>query len=303
MPSTNLPLLLLPLLLLFTPTSSTVPLPMSTLDTYAYGEAIATYQPRANAWEARVYGRGLTVDNFGDKATSILRDVSDRYDGLSTAILSRTSDTTSNLKSRRSNKQKVMKVVEENIKELWERQMEDITKDLVKDFKKGMLKSFKVDRTTGEAIPPNEGSTPGSLMRKTVFEFERRTEVLEVKSLGLVKTKKGQELSNTLAEIVGNFSTSPPAQLKTLKTIKTSASKPKPPNERGCTPTFHLVSMIRPDGFGNLQGFAGYNMKGGHTVTVGVCNDADSPEVLNSFGGMRPPLVRIQPKVNLDIDL
>lgn len=61
--------------------------------------------------------------------------------------------------------------------------------------------------------------------------------------------------------------------------------------------------MFRPDGFGNLQGFAGYTGKGGNTVTCGVCNDADSPEVLNAFGGMRPPVLRVQGKVNLDVDL
>ena len=201
-----------------------------------------------------------------------------RFDGLSAAALVQVGG---ELKDRRAKKQKVMGVVEEGVKGLWERQMDDVNDKVVKDFRKSMLRNFKVDRTTGEKIESDEGNTPGGIMRKAVFEFERRTGELEVKRLGLVKTKASQDLSNTLAEIIANFDSSPPAQLKVMNTIKKSASKPKPPNERGVTPTFHLVSMIRPDGFGNLQGFAGYNLKGGHSVTVGVCNDADSPEVLN----------------------
>ncbi|GMI24790.1 hypothetical protein TrRE_jg12902 [Triparma retinervis] len=275
---------------------------MSSLDSYAYSEALSLFQPRLTSWESRVYGRGLTVDNFGDKAEGIIRDAEDRYDGLSAAVLTAASGG-EGLKERRAKKQKVMEVVEEGIRGLWERQMEDVKDKVKKDFKRDMLRNFKVDRNTGEKVVQDDGNSPGSLMRKAVFEFERRTDELEVLRLGLVKTKAAQDLSNELASLIDNFDASPAAQLKVMSTIKKSASKPKPPSERGVTPTFHLVSMIRPDGFGNLQGFAGYNFGGGHTVTVGVCNDADSPEVLNGFGGMRPPLIRIQPKVNIDVDL
>ena len=295
-------LLLLSLSILLAPTSSTVPLPMSSLDSYAYSEALSLFQPRLASWESRVYGRGLAVDNFGEKAEAAIRDDEDRYDGLSAAAL--TGGGEGGLKERRAKKQRVMEVVEDGIRGLWERQMEDVRDKVKRDFKRDMLRNFKVDRTTGEKVPQDDtGATPGSLMRKAVFDFERRTEELSVPRLGLVKTKASQELSNTLASLIDNFDASPAAQLKVMSTIKKSASKPKPPSDRGVTPTFHLVSMIRPDGFGNLQGFCGYNFGGGHTVTVGVCNDADSPEVLNGFGGMRPPLVRIQPKVNIDIDL
>ena len=60
--------------------------------------------------------------------------------------------------------------------------------------------------------------------------------------------------------------------------------------------------MIRPDGFGNFQGFAGYNM-GPHSVTVGLHNDADDPSTIAQFGGVRPPFFRIQPKLKLDVEL
>ena len=70
------PLLLL-LSLLPSPTSSAVPLPISNLDAYAYSESLSVSYPRLASWESRVYGRGLTVDNFGDKAEAILKDTED----------------------------------------------------------------------------------------------------------------------------------------------------------------------------------------------------------------------------------
>ena len=63
-----------------------------------------------------------------------------------------------------------------------------------------------------------------------------------------------------------------------------------------------MVAMIRPDGFGNLQGFAGYQL-GPHSLTVGVHNDADDPGVISQFGGVRPPFLRFQPKLKLDVEL
>ena len=63
-----------------------------------------------------------------------------------------------------------------------------------------------------------------------------------------------------------------------------------------------LVAMLRPDGFGSLQGFAGYNM-GGNSVTFGIHNDADDPATIAQFGGVRPPLLRIQPKLRVNVEM
>ena len=43
-----------------------------------------------------------------------------------------------------------------------------------------------------------------------------------------------------------------------------------------------LVAMIRPDGFGNLQGFGGYQL-GGNNIIVGVHNYADDPGVISQL--------------------
>jgi hypothetical protein len=63
-----------------------------------------------------------------------------------------------------------------------------------------------------------------------------------------------------------------------------------------------LVAMLRPDGYGNLQGFTGYQL-GGNSITFGIHNDADDPQTIAQFGGVRPPLLRIQPKLRVDVEM
>jgi len=107
---------------------------------------------------------------------------------------------------------------------------------------------------------------------------------------------------------LNSFPTSPAAQLQDMKLIEKTTSRQAQikKKQRGTEPSIdiglNLVAMFRPDGFGNFQGFAGYSL-GPYGITVGVQNDADSLEVLNQFGGMRPPFVRFQPKLNFDIEL
>ena len=90
--------------------------------------------------------------------------------------------------------------------------------------------------------------------------------------------------------------------MRQLSEVKAAASREKKPTQRSIDFGLDFVGMIRPDGYGSLQGFAGYQM-GGNQVIVGVCNDADSPEVISQFGGVRPPFIRVQPKLKLDIEL
>jgi len=80
-------------------------------------------------------------------------------------------------------------------------------------------------------------------------------------------------------------------------------SDDKPPTERSVDFGLDLVAMIlRPDGFGNLQGDNNYRWK---YLFVRVHNDADEPGVIviAQFGGERPPFLRVQPKLKVDIEL
>ena len=64
---------------------------------------------------------------------------------------------------------------------------------------------------------------------------------------------------------------------------------------------FQLVGMLRPRGFGNLQGFASYAM-GPHSVLFGYADDRDASGT-DMGGDDAAPLLRLQPKFTLDVDL
>jgi hypothetical protein len=104
------------------------------------------------------------------------------------------------------------------------------------------------------------------------------------------------------------FPDSPAAKIKRSQQVqkvvsKESRNKKKKPGQRSFGLGVDLVAMIRPDGFGSLQGFAGYALPGGNSITVGIHNDADDPQVIAQFGGVRPPLLRVQPKLRIDVEL
>ncbi|CAN0417727.1 unnamed protein product, partial [Discosporangium mesarthrocarpum] len=80
-----------------------------------------------------------------------------------------------------------------------------------------------------------------------------------------------------------------------MQKVKKKVDKPR--GRRGMGVGLGLVGMVRPSGYGNLQGYGGYRM-GPHTITMGYSNDADLPDSL--IDGEKPPLFRFQPKLNLD---
>ena len=63
--------------------------------------------------------------------------------------------------------------------------------------------------------------------------------------------------------------------MPTITFLSPNLNKRKQPTEGSVSVALDLIAMVRPDGFGNLQGFAGYQL-GPHSVTVGVLNDADA---------------------------
>mmetsp|Transcript_18034 Transcript_18034/g.36131 ORF Transcript_18034/g.36131 Transcript_18034/m.36131 type:complete len:295 (-) Transcript_18034:61-945(-) len=288
-----LPLLLV-LLLLPTPALSSAPLPPSSLLSRSYSTSLNLFTPHLQSWSSRA-SRGLLVPDFGAKAQKIREQVEECYDGM-TLTLAATSAA-----ERRAMKKKLMSYVDSQISALHSTQLASAYASTRSKFKKSLLSSHRVSRSDGSSLSPSVDSS--SLLRSSCFSFQTAAEKLDVPSLSLSHSPSLQSLSEDLARDLDDFPTSNAFVVKSMASIKSSASKPKPPQERGIKPTFHLTSMFRPDGFGNLQAFLGYSFSNGNGVTVGVCNDADSPEVMGQFGGERPPLVRVQPKVHLDVDL
>lgn len=94
---------------------------------------------------------------------------------------------------------------------------------------------------------------------------------------------------------------------------KAEAISRKPPRRRkkrglnigwkGLNVALDLVGMLRPPGYGNLQGFLAYSaglLGVPLNIMLGMQNDGDAPEVVGE--DREYPILRLQPKVHFDLD-
>jgi hypothetical protein len=126
----------------------------------------------------------------------------------------------------------------------------------------------------------------------------------EVALLALSATAAVEEFSNSLQTIATEFPESPSAKLEAVRKMEKQSKKGKKKGSRAVNIGLNLVGMLRPPGYGNLQGFVGYatSLLGlPLDLMLGVQNDGDSPEVMGE--DREYPLLRIQPKVHFDIDV
>jgi hypothetical protein len=126
--------------------------------------------------------------------------------------------------------------------------------------------------------------------------------LLKVPSLSLMKSRVLHEMDNKLNSTLIAFLDLPAARIRSLAKVDHIVSKNEQPAEGSVSMALDLIAMVCPDGFNNLQGFVGFQL-GPHSMTVGVHNGADNPGVILQFGGVRPPFLRVQPKLMLDVEL
>jgi hypothetical protein len=177
-------------------------------------------------------------------------------------------------------------------------QLSNLERLTLKRFNAQLLKTVNSNESV-ETVMGHNAAT----MRKEALLFEKAMEYLEVPLLGLTKDKPSRDLSSKLNNALDAFPDSPAAKLQRTQQVRKVVRKEKSPGDRGISVGLDLVAMLRPDGFGSLQGYAGYQLPGGNSITFGVHNDADDPQVISQFGGVRPPLLRVQPKLRVDVEL
>jgi hypothetical protein len=213
-------------------------------------------------------------------------------------------------------RQQLQSYIDQSITDIFAKQVSNIQGSAVQRLQTDLLRTYTGDsKNTYEA---NEAAmtTNSALLRQQSFAVETLLDDIAVPSLGLTKEKVIRTITSALNDALLAFPDSPAAKIKRTKLLTKLVNKdPKNTNNKnkkkkkkgGDGPSLgfglDLVEMIRPDGFGTFQGFAGYSLPGGNTVTVGVHNDADDPQVLAQFGGVRPPLFRVQPKLRFDVEL
>jgi hypothetical protein len=187
-------------------------------------------------------------------------------------------------------------LVDSSIADLFAAQVTNLESRTLKRLHAQLLK--KMDKVPVEEIP----SENAAAIRAAMFAFDTTMNDLEVPSLSLTKTKACREMEAKLTDEVATFDDSPAAQIKRMKKVTEVTKKEKKPGQRSVDFGLDLVAVLRPDGYGSLQGYAGYQL-GGNSITFGIHNDADDPQAIAQFGGVRPPLLRVQPKLRVDVEM
>lgn len=268
----------------------------------SYARNSRQIRSKLSQWKNRVVSRNLVVDKFGSQCEALLKRTMDSFDRDTIACAGRNDALDGNIGQYRLElRSKLFGKLERSITDLYEAQIESIGKTSLKKFNQSLLKQ------SSRAQVEKEYQDNAALLRAAVFSFDTQVGDLEVPSLNLKKAKYTQEMTGMLNQALMSFPDSPDVKLREMRKVQKAASRsPKPAakkaTERSINTGLSLVAMVRPDGFGNLQGFAGYNM-GPYSFTVGVHNDADAPETISQFGGSRPPFLRVQPQLNLDVEL
>ena len=192
--------------------------------------------------------------------------------------------------------------LEDEVRGLFDSQVRSLSRITVKRFEAALLKESR-GKGRGKNDNDVDPSGRGAARRAAAYAFDSALKDLEVPSLNLVRSEAVREMEGLLNDSLMTHDESPAKKLADQTEVKKAATKERKPSERSVDVKVDLVAMIRPDGFGNLQGYVGYQAPWGSQVTVGFQNDADSPEVISQFGGVRPPFIRVQPKLKLDIEL
>jgi len=246
------------------------------------------------SWRSRA-ARGLLVEGFGKEAKLLRQRTLSTFDAetLSAAGLPSVATYRSEMKKQ------LQTLVDSAIKELFLIQESNLEKTTMKRLRAKLLRHVN-NNDMGEATEAIDNNA--AALRAATFAFETSMGDLEVPALGLYKDKPVREMTARLNDELMTFPDSAPAKLKRAKQVKKVVSKERKPSQRAIDFGLDLVAMLRPDGFGSLQGFAGFQL-GGNSLTFGVHNDADDPQVIAQFGGVRPPLLRVQPKLRVDVEL
>lgn len=260
----------------------------------AHSRQARSARARFASWRSRV-SRGLLVDGFGREAAYLRQKTLSTFDAetLSAAGLPSAAAYRSEMRKQ------LQSLVDSAINDIYNEQVLNLEKTTTKRLRAQLLRNVK-NNDVGEAEKTIE--TNAIALRTAAYDFETAMEDLEVPVMGLSKEKAVRSMSAKLNDELMTFPDSAAAKLKRAKQVKKAVSKERKPSQRAIDFGLDLVAMLRPDGFGSLQGFAGYQL-GGNSLTFGVHNDADDPQVISQFGGVRPPLLRVQPKLRVDVEL
>lgn len=164
---------------------------------------------------------------------------------------------------------------------------------VVDGFRKDIARLAAREDLSEEVLKEQEQAA----LRKAVFLYRTKVTDLEDSALGLtLSEERVAELTATLENILRDFPESPTAKLEEVRKVERLARRGKAGGDMPATGrgrkrkglakalgvSLGLVGMLRPPGYGNLQGFIGYatSLLGlPLDLLLGVQNDGDAPEV------------------------
>jgi len=252
----------------------------------AYSAGIAQSEAVMNQWRSRV-SNGKVVENFGKRAEALV-------DGIKKSFFARTLGC--RVVRERADRVSLLTMNIRNTAEnLLKQQVTILQASAVAAFKKALVKVMH----NGGGNEEDENT-----LRVASYEFRAKVGALESEALGLDASAAISELASSLQMALKDFPESNQARLESIRLMDRKAKKPKKKKGRAVNIGLNLVGMLRPPGYGNLQGFAGYATSAFGLpldLLLGVQNDGDSPEVMGD--DREYPILRLQPKIHFDIDV
>jgi len=272
--------------------------------TNAYTKQSKYTRAKIASWKSRS-SRGLLVDSFGAKAEELIKRTMDTYDRETLFVVGLPNVAS----SRKILRKQLSDLLETTIPSLFDEQVSNLEGTTLTKFRNQLLKktiSSSTDGTGKNGLYDREqqnNEISAAIVRAAASSFEATVESLEVPSMGLTQAKASRIFNDKLYAELESFPDSALARIKRSNAVSKVVNRERKPQERSVSVGLDLVAVLRPDGFGSLQGFCGYQLPGGNSITFGVHNDADDPSVISQFGGMRPPLLRVQPKLRVDVEM
>jgi len=271
--------------------------------TNAYTKQSKFARAKIASWKSRS-SRGLLIESFGAKVEQLIERTKETYDRETLFVVGLPNVST----SRKLLRKQLLDVLESAIPQLYEEQVTNLEELALRRFRNQLLKrtvSSSTDGTGKNGIYDREEKNmeeSAAILRAAALTFETTIESLNVPSLNLPYANIIRKFNENLQTELEAFPESSMAKIKRFKSVDKVVNRERKPSERSLSFGIDLVAMLRPDGFGSLQGFCGYQLPGS-SVTFGIHNDADDPQVISQFGGLRPPLLRVQPKLKVDLEM
>jgi len=253
----------------------------------AYCKGIAQLEMTINQFRSRV-NSGKVIQNFGKRVEKMTSDISKAYYEATMGC---------NIVRERANRATLLSA---NIR----RAANTIFKQQIGLIQSSSANKFKQTLVNGMRKGLSDEDQQQSL-RQALYDFRLEAGELECGTFSELDAAAAvTEQSTTLQNILKEFPESNQARLETLKQMTKKVQKPRRKKGRAVNIGLNLVGMLRPPGYGNLQGFAGYStglLGLPLDILVGFQNDGDSPEVMGD--DREYPVLRLQPKIHFDIDV